>query len=63
MWNLVSWNPTVKESGLLSKVVPIHEHSIYVDPLASIFIRVTCQELGHGVWTLFVLHALYSLIT
>ena len=35
MWNLVSWNPTPKEGGLFAKVVPKHEHNIYVDPLAS----------------------------
>ena len=38
MLNPVSWNPTLKEGGLLAKVVPKHEHNNYVDPLASILI-------------------------
>ena len=33
--------PTPKEGGLLVKVVSKHEHSIYVDPLASIPIKAT----------------------
>ena len=36
MWNPVSWNPKPKEGELLAKVVPKHEYSNYVDPLASI---------------------------
>ena len=36
MWNLVSWNPAPEEIGLHAKVVPKHEHSIYVDTLAGI---------------------------
>ena len=36
MWNPVSWKPTPKEGGLLDKVGSKHEHSVYVDPLASI---------------------------
>ena len=41
MWNPVSWNPTPKKGGLLAKVVPKHEHSNYVDPLASIIMGET----------------------
>ena len=58
MWNLVSWNPIPKEGGLLSKVVPKHEHSIYVDRLASIPMGDIVQELGDVFGTLFMLHAL-----
>ena len=36
MWNLLSWNLTPKEGGILAKVVPKHEHSDYVDPVVSI---------------------------
>ena len=36
MWNAISWKPIPKEGRLLAKVVPTHEHSNYVDPLASI---------------------------
>ena len=36
MCNLVSWNPTLMEGGLLAKVVLKHEHSNCVDQLASI---------------------------
>ena len=32
----VSWNPTPKKGRLLARVVSKHEHSTYVDPLASI---------------------------
>ena len=35
MWNAVSWNPTLKEGGLLAKVVPKHEHSNHLDLVAS----------------------------
>ena len=41
LWNLVSWKPTMKEGGLLAKVVPEHEHRNYLDPLASILVGVT----------------------
>ena len=37
----MSWNPTPKEGGLLDKVVPKHERTIYVDPLASIHMVAT----------------------
>ena len=57
--NLLSWNPTLKEGGLLSKVVLKHEHSIYVDPVASTPMGGTIvQELGNVVATLFTLHVL-----
>ena len=36
MWIPVSWNPTPKERGVVSKGVPKHKNSNYVDPLASI---------------------------
>ena len=44
---------------VLVKVLPKHEHSIYVDPLASISMgRNIVQELGDVVGTLFMLYAL-----
>ena len=58
MWNPVSWNPTLKEGGLLAKVVPKHKHSNYVDPLASITRCNIVQNIGDIVGTLFTLNAL-----
>ena len=58
MWNSVSWNSTQTEGSLLAKVVPNHENSIYVDPLASIHMLATVQELGDIVCTLLMVHAL-----
>ena len=64
MWNPVSWNPTVKEGRLHAKVVLEHEHSNYMDALASIFMGGNIvQVLGDIVGTLFMLHALWSPIS
>ena len=53
----MSWI-TPKEDGLLAKVVSKHEHSNYVDPLASIPMGGNIvQELGDIVGTLYMLHA------
>ena len=41
MWNTLSWNPTPKEGGLLTKVVPKHERKTYMDQLASIPVGAT----------------------
>ena len=55
----MSWNPTPKEGGLLAKVVRKHEHSNYMDPLASIPMGGNIvQELEDIVGTLIMLHAL-----
>ena len=35
MWNPGSWNPTQKDGGVFAKVILKHEHSFYVDLLAS----------------------------
>ena len=58
MWNLVSWNPTPKEGGLLAKVVPKHEHSLCVDPLSSIPMGKHSSRTRDIVGTLFMIDAL-----
>ena len=49
-WNPVSWNPTPKEGGLLTKVVPKHEQSNYVDPLAGIPMGETSSRTRRYSW-------------
>ena len=64
MWNSVSWNPTMKQVKLFTKVVSKHEHSNYMDPLASIPMRdKIVQELGDIVGTIFMRHAFLSPIS
>ena len=40
----------MKEGGLLSKVVPRHEHNMYVDPLPSILIGYDISRTSRCVW-------------
>ena len=50
MWNPVSWNPPQKQGGQLAKVIPKHEHSIYVDPLASIPMGQHSEKTSRYNW-------------
>ena len=50
--------PYTKKGGLLVKVVPKHEHNIYVDLLASIPMGAIHQKQEDVVGTLLVLHEL-----
>ena len=54
----MSWKPTPKEGGLLAKVLQKHEHSNYVDPLASISMGHIVKDLEDIFGTHFMLHAL-----
>ena len=50
MWNPFSWISKLKEGKVLAKVVPKHEHSNYVDPLASISMGQNSSRIKRYSW-------------